>query len=319
MPWERVLETCRLAEELGYGAITTGEAWGADAFTTLAQVAMVTSRIRLGTSIVPVYGRTPANIAMASLSLDRMSRGRFFLGLGTSGQKVVQDLHGERFEKPVARMREYIDILRKAFSGDYLDHDGEVFHTSRFRLSIKPYRERLPIYLATLGPASVRMTGELADGWLPIYYAPSRIAPLIEDLRTGAEGAGRSLTDIKRSPQVCIYVTNDRRDAYDRERAHIALYIGGMGVFYHQYMHRIGFGAEADRVRQAYRSFSNRASAAALVTDEMVDAMTIIGSPTECRDQIQAYLDSGVDEVRLMFNEPDPETYIHSLRAVAPG
>jgi len=319
MAWEQVVETCKLAEELGYGAITTGEAWGADAFTTLAQIAMVTSRIRLGTSIVPVYGRTPANIAMASLSLDHMSRGRFFLGLGTSGQKVVQDLHGERFEKPVARMREYIDILRKAFNGDHLDHDGEFFHTSRFRLSIKPYREHLPIYLATLGPASVRMTGELADGWLPIYYAPARIAPLLEDLRAGAEAAGRSLADIKRSPQVCIYVTEDRRAVYERERAHIALYIGGMGVFYHQYMHRIGFGPEADRVREAYRSFSDRGSAAALVTDEMVEAMTIIGSPNECRDQIQAYLESGVDEVRLMFNERDPEAYVRALKAVAPG
>jgi len=319
MPWDDVLATLKLAEELGYSAVTTGEAWGADAFTTLAQVAMVTSKVRLGTSIVPVFGRTPANMAMAALSLDHLSKGRFFLGLGTSGKKVIEDLHGERFAKPVARMREYIDILRKAFSGDRLDHDGEFFHTSRFRLSIKPYRERLPIYLATLGASSLRMTGELADGWLPIFYAPGRVGPLVEDLRTGAEAAGRTLADIKRSPQVSIFVTRERGAVYEREREHIALYIGGMGVYYHQYMHRIGFGSEADRVREAYNSFSDRADAAALVTDEMVEAMTIIGTPQECQDQIGRYFASGADEVRLVFSAASPEDYIQGLRAVAPG
>jgi alkanesulfonate monooxygenase SsuD/methylene tetrahydromethanopterin reductase-like flavin-dependent oxidoreductase (luciferase family) len=143
------------------------------------------------------------------------------------------------------------------------------------------------------------------------------MASVIADLRAGAEAAGRSLRDIAIAPQVSIYVTDDRAGARDRERQHIAFYIGGMGVFYHQYMHRIGFGAEADRVRYAYQA-REREKAAHLVTDELVDAMTIIGTPRECRDQMQAFFAAGVQEIRLVFNEPNKEAYLKALRAVAP-
>jgi F420-dependent oxidoreductase-like protein len=317
MSWREVRETAVLAEELGYCCLTMGESWGEDALTSLAQLAAVTSRIRIGTSIVPVFARSPANLAMTALNMDRMSEGRFFLGLGTSGQLVIQDLHGEAFRKPLTRMREYIDILRKAMRGERLDHNGEFFHTQRFRLRIQPYRPDLPIYIASLSPPSLQLTGELADGWLPIYLAPSRMEAAVAELKAGAEDAGRSLDDIAISPQVSIYVTDDIAAARDRERPHIAFYIGGMGVFYHQYMHRIGFGAEADRVREAYLA-RERDRAAQLVTDEMVDAMTIIGNPQQCRDQMQRFFDVGVREIRLVFNEPNKDAYLQALKAVAP-
>src|SRR4029077_13277077 len=204
--------------------------WGEDAFSSLAQLAAVTSRVRIGTSIVPVFARSPANLAMTALNMDRMSEGRFFLGLGTSGQLVVQDLHGETFQKPLTRMREYIDIIRRAARGESLDHDGEFFHTKRFRLRVAPYRANLPIYIAALSPHSLRLTGELADGWLPIFLAPSRMPAVVAELKAGAEAAGRTLHDIVISPQVSIYVTDDVAAARDRERPHIASYIGGMGV-----------------------------------------------------------------------------------------
>jgi F420-dependent oxidoreductase-like protein len=306
-----------LAEELGYSCVTMGESWGEDALTSLAQIAAVTSRLRIGSSIVPVFARSPANLAMTALNLDRMSEGRFFLGLGTSGRLVIEDFHGERFAKPLTRMREYMDIVRKAARGERLDHDGEFFHTKRFQLRFPPYRATLPIYVAALSPPSLRLTGELADGWLPIFLAPSRMAAAVAELEAGARAAGRSLADIAISPQVSIYVTDDPRAARDRERPHVAFYIGGMGVFYHQYMHRIGFGAEADLVRQAWEA-RDRDGAARLVTDEMVDAVTIIGTPTQCRDQIQRFFDAGVQEVRLVFNEPDRDAYLKALRAVAP-
>jgi F420-dependent oxidoreductase-like protein len=317
MSWREIRESAVLAEDLGYSCLTMGESWGEDAFTSLAQLAAVTSRIRIGTSIVPVFARSPANIAMTALNLDRMSEGRFFLGLGTSGQLVVQDLHGERFEKPLTRMREYIDIIRKAARGESLDHDGAFFHTKRFRLRLTPYRADLPIYIAALSPLSLRLTGELADGWLPIFLAPSRMAAAVAELKAGAEAAGRSWRDLDISPQVSIYVTDDVAAARDRERPHLAFYIGGMGVFYHQYMHRIGFGAEADRVRQTYQG-RERDRAAQLVTDEMVDAVTIIGRPQQCRDQMQAFFDAGVREIRLVFNEPDGAAYLRAMKAVAP-
>lgn len=317
MSWRETLDAAVLAEDLGYSCITMGESWGEDALTSLAQVAAVTSRIRIGSSIVPVFARSPANLAMAALNLDRMSQGRFFLGLGTSGRLVIEDFHGEPFRKPLTRMREYIDIIRKAARGERLDHDGEFFHTRRFQLRFTPHRSHLPIYVAALSPASLRLTGELADGWLPIFLAPSRMAPAVADLRAGAESAGRSLRDLVISPQVSIYVTDEPAAARDRERPHIAFYIGGMGVFYHQYMHRIGFGDEADRVRQAFQA-RDRDKAAGLVTDEMVDAMTIIGTPPECRDQIEAFFAAGPQEVRLVFNEPHKEAFLAALRAVAP-
>src|SRR5687767_14243240 len=146
MAWRDIRDSAVLAERLGYSSLSMGESWGEDAFTSLAQLAAVTSRIRIGTSIVPVFARTPANVAMTALNMDRMSEGRFFLGLGTSGRLVVEDLHGETFSKPLTRMREYIDIIRKAARGERLDHEGEFFHTKRFQLRLTPYRANLPIY-----------------------------------------------------------------------------------------------------------------------------------------------------------------------------
>jgi F420-dependent oxidoreductase-like protein len=317
MSWREIRDAAVLAEELGYSSISMGESWGEDALTPLAQIAAVTSRIRIGTSIVPVFGRSPANLAMAALNLDRMSEGRLFLGLGTSGRLVIEDLHGETFAKPLTRMREYIDIIRKAARGERLDHDGEFFHTKRFQLRFTPYRPTLPIYIASLSRPSLRLTGELADGWLPIFLAPSRMKAAVADLEAGARAAGRSLSDIAIAPQVSIYVTDNPAAARDRERHHIAFYIGGMGVFYHDYMRRIGFGADADRVREAYQA-RERDRAATLVTDEMVDAMTIVGTPKQCRDQVQTYFDAGAREVRLVFNEPGKEPFLAALRAVAP-
>jgi F420-dependent oxidoreductase-like protein len=317
MSWREIRDAAVLAEELGYSCITMGESWGEDALTSLAQLAAVTTRIRIGSSIVPVFARSPANLAMTALNMDRMSQGRFFLGLGTSGRLVIEDFHGEKFAKPLTRMREYIDILRKAARGERLDHDGEFFHTKRFQLRFPPYRANLPIYIAALSPPSLRLTGELADGWLPIFLAPARMAAAVVELKAGAETAGRTLRDITISPQVSIYVTDNVAAARDRERPHIAFYIGGMGVFYHAYMHRIGFGAEADRVRAAFLA-KDRDGAAKLVTDEMVDAVTILGNPKQCREQMQRFFDAGVQEIRLVFNEPDKASYLNALRAVAP-
>src|SRR4249919_2751900 len=153
MSWREIRESAVLAEDLGYSCLSMGESWGEDALTSLAQLAAVTSRVRIGTSIMPVFARSPANLAMTALNMDRMTEGRFFLGLGTSGRLVVEDLHGEKFAKPLTRMREYIDILRKAARGERLDHEGELFHTKRFQLRVTPYRPSLPIYIAALSPA----------------------------------------------------------------------------------------------------------------------------------------------------------------------
>ncbi len=315
--WRVTRDLALLAEELGYDCITMGESWSEDAFTSLSQIAAITSKIRIGTSIVPVYARTPANLAVTALNMDVMSEGRFFLGIGSSGKLVIEDFHGEKFEKPLSRMREYIQFMRKALRSERLDHDGEFFSTKRFKIRFTPYRENLPIYIASLTPASLKMTGELADGWLPIYYSPGRMSASYEKIREGTEKAGRSISDIKVSPQVSIYVTDDSKEAFDRERPHIAFYIGGMGTFYHEYMHRIGFGEESDMIREKYLE-KDRVGAANLVTDEMVSSTTLIGTPEECRNQMEKYFDDGVDEIRLVFNEPSAEGYERIIKEMAP-
>jgi F420-dependent oxidoreductase-like protein len=315
--WDETKELAIMADDLGYSCITTGESWGEDAFTSLAQIAAVTTRIKVGTSIVPVFARSPANLAMTALNMDVMSKGRFFLGLGASGKLVIEDLHGEKFSKPITRIREYVDILRKAMRGERLDHSGEFFEISRFKLRFTPHRPDLPIYIASLSPPSLRMTGEIADGWLPIFLAPSRMDAAVAQLKEGAESANRSLNDLTISPQVSVYMTDDPKAARDRERPHISFYIGGMGVFYHQYMHRIGFGEEADMVRKAYMD-KERGRAASLVTDEMVDATTIIGTPQECAGQMEKFFDAGVDEIRLVLNEDTKKGYEETIRHLAP-
>src|SRR5207247_11336553 len=176
---------------LGASVRPRGGSGGEDVWASRAQSAAVAARMRVGTSIVPVFARSPANIAMAALNMDRMSEGRFFLGLGTSGRLVIEDFHGEKFAKPLTRMREYIDIVRKAARGGRLDHDGDFFHTKRFQLRFTPQRASLPIYIAALSPPSLRLTGELADGWLPIFLAPSRMAAARVELEAGAAAAGR--------------------------------------------------------------------------------------------------------------------------------
>ena len=314
--WKEQLELSKKIEQLGFNSISIGETWGEDALTSLAQIAAVTSKLKIGTSIIPTYGRTPANIAMTALNLDMMSEGRFFLGLGASGKIVIEGFHGEKFEKPLSRMREYINIIRLAMNGEKLDNDGEFFNTSRFRLQFEPFRNDLPIYIASLSPASLKMTGEIGDGWMPIYLVPTNMKNAIDLITEGAELNNRSLSDIKISPQVSIYLTDNHKEAFDRERPHIAFHIGGMGVFYHEYMHRIGFGSESDKIREAYLS-RDRDKAAELVTDEMVAAMSIIGTPNECADQMDVFFNSGVDEIRLNFNEPDFDSHIKSIEAVS--
>ena len=208
--WRDVLEMAALVDGLGYSCVTTGEAWGQDAFTSLAQIAAVTSRIRIGTSIVPIFARSPANMAMTALNMDLMSEGRFFLGIGASGKLVIEDFHGERFRKPLTRMREYIDIIRKASQRREDRARWRVLPDEEIqdRFSAVPFAD-LPIYIASLSPPSLRLAGELADGWLPIFLSPSRMDASLADLQAGADRAGRSLDDVAFSPQVSVYVTDD--------------------------------------------------------------------------------------------------------------
>ena len=187
---EEIVSMARLADRLGYASVWVGESWGRDAFTLLTMIACHTTNVRLGTGIVPVYSRTPALLAQTAASLDAISNGRAILGLGTSGRLVIEQWHGEKFDRPLLRTREYIEIIRMALAGERVNYDGRYYQVQRFRMATEPVQERLPIYVASLGPKNLELTGQLADGWLPTWVDVLRLPEMREQVVRPAVAAG---------------------------------------------------------------------------------------------------------------------------------
>lgn len=280
-----LVELVRAADQCGYDSFWMPEAWERDALTLLTELAVKTERIHLGAGIVNVFSRSPALLAMSAATLDEISGGRFRLGLGTSGARVVEDFHGFKFDKPLTRLRETIQIIRLLLAGERGDFDGQCFQLARFKLGFKPLRADLPIYVAALAPKSLRQLGELADGWLPVHWPREQLAEGISHIRAGAEAANRNLSHIEIAPMVNVVVSDDLSKARDRARLAIAYYVGGMGDFYSDSLARLGFAAEADRVRAAWQA-GRRKAAMRAVTDEMVDRIAICGSVDRCRARL---------------------------------
>ena len=265
------------ADACGYDSFWMPEAWEREAFTLLTELALRTERIHLGTGIINVFSRSPALIAMSAATLDDISGGRFRLGLGTSGARVVEDFHGVNFSKPLTRLRETIQIIRLLLAGERADFSGECFELRRFKLGFKPLRSEIPIYIAALTQKSLRQAGELADGWLPTHWPRARLQEGIKGISAGAESVGRDASRIEIAPFVNVVVSDDRARARNQARLPLAYYIGGMGDYYHASLSRLGFGVEADRVRALWQA-GRRKDAMAAVTDEMVDSIAICGS-----------------------------------------
>ena len=314
------VEFAQRVEEIGYETLWVGESWGRDAFAVLTQVGCNTRRLQLGTGIVNVFSRSPALMAQSIATLDDVAEGRAILGFGSSGANVVEQWHGIPYKKPVQRLREYIEIVRMILSGDRLDYEGKIYSLHRgFRLPFKPYRTAVPIYLATLAGRSLRLTGELADGWLPIYFWPERFDQLTAPIREGAEAAGRSFETITVAPYILTAVTVDGDEARAMMRAHIAYYIGGMGAYYHKLWVGYGFAEQADAVRSAWAS-GDRKAAAAAVTDVMVRAVTISGTVSECRRRLEEIRAAGVQlPVISQPHGASSQQVRDTLEALAPG
>ncbi|HZQ35236.1 MAG TPA: LLM class flavin-dependent oxidoreductase [Dehalococcoidia bacterium] len=310
----------RRAEELGYETVWVGESWGRDAFALITYMATATERLQFGTGIVNVFSRSPALIAQTAATVDELSGGRLILGLGTSGANVIEHWHGLRYEKPVTRMREYIEIVQQILRGERLNYDGAIFHMSRgFPLPFKPLRPSIPIYLATLAGRSLEITGELADGWLPIYFWPEHFDQLTAPIRAGAEKAGRDFSAITITPYILTAVSDDGDEARSLMRAHIAYYVGGMGVYYHRLISGYGFVEEAERIRTAWAE-RDRARAASYVTDTMVNALTISGTPAQCRERLAVYRAVGVQAPCVSFPHGASERMVgETLEAMAPA
>jgi len=268
------------------------EAWERDAFTLLTELAVRTERLHLGTGIINVFSRSPALIAMSAATLDEISAGRFRLGLGTSGSRVVEDFHGIKFSKPLTRLRETIQIIRMMLAGERVDFSGECFELRRFKLGFKPVRSEIPIYIAALTPKSLRQIGELADGWLPTHWPRARLSEGMAEIRAGADSVGRDVDRIEIAPIVNVVVSHDLARARSQARLPLAYYVGGMGDYYHASLSRMGFGVETDRVRELWQA-RRRKDAMAAITDEMVDSVAICGPLEECRARLDELYGSG--------------------------
>lgn len=316
-----LIAVAQAADQLGYESFWTGESWGRDAFTVLTMLACHTERIGLGTGIVTVYSRTPGLIAQSIASLDQISGGRAILGLGSSGRIVIEDWHGVKFDHPVGRTAEYIDIIRMALAGDRVNYAGRFYNLKRFRMGARPVQERIPIYVASLGPRNLELTGRAADGWLPIWTHREKLPLVKEPLTKAADAAGRSAADITTAPQILCCASDDEAtvaEAVKQARAHMAFYIGGMGQYYYDLFCRYGYQDECDALRRAWGE-GDRGQAAEAITDEMVDNITVIGATDECREKMARFRDNGVDMPLVAFpHGSDRATMLGTLESLAP-
>jgi F420-dependent oxidoreductase-like protein len=321
------LEIARTAEDLGYDSIWTAEAYGSDAATVLAWLAAGTSRIKLGSGIFQIPARSAAMTAMTAATIDQLSGGRFLLGLGTSGPQVSEGWHGVRFAKQLQRTREYVAVVRMALARKRVEFHGETIDLplpdgpgKALKLTITPFKEQIPIYLAVLGPKNVALAGEIADGWLPVFFSPEHTSTLRVPLEEGAARAGRSLDDFRICPSVNVMISDDVQSARDAMRPMLSLYVGGMGSreqnFYNRLVCSYGFEDAAREVQDLYLEGKKSAAAMAL-PDALIDAVSIAGSRDKARERIRAYRDAGVETLIVSPVALDNPSRKEQLRIVA--
>lgn len=306
--WQEVVTYVTEAESLGARFAWSAEAWGMDAVSPLAFLAARTSSITLGTGVMQISARAPSMTAMTALTLAAISGDRFVLGLGASGPQVVEGLHGVPFAKPVSRMRETIEIVRKAFAGEPLEHRGEHFVLPRpggegkaLRLA-QPANPRIPIYLATLSPRSLELTGELADGWLGTSFTPEHAEAFFAHIAKGAERVGRSLADLDLQVGGSVAFGEDVGRALDTRKRGLAFTLGAMGSarhnFYNAAFRRGGFEEVAVESQRLWLD-GKREQAVRRIPDEMVLQTSLLGDESSVRERIRAYRSAGVTTLML--------------------
>jgi F420-dependent oxidoreductase-like protein len=319
----------REAESLGYDSVWTAEAYGSDAATILGWLAQATERIRLGSAIFQMPGRSAAMTAMTAATLDQLSGGRMLLGIGSSGPQVAEGWHGQRFARQLQRTREYIAVVRKALAREKLEFKGETLELplpdgpgKALKLTIAPVQERIPIYLAAIGPKNTTLAAEIADGWIPTLFSPEHVGefrPLLEE-GFAAAGNGKGFEDFDIAPSVNVFVSDDLASARDAMRHYVALYVGGMGSrkqnFYNALVQRYGFEDAAREVQDLYLE-GKKDEAAAALPGELIDTVTLCGPADVVRERIGVYRDSGVGTLMIAPMAWTFEDRLAQLRQVA--
>jgi len=301
------------AERLGYASVWTAEAYGSDAVAPAAWIAAQTEKIHVGTGIMQIPARTPAMTAMTAMTLDGLSGGRFRLGLGVSGPQVVEGWHGQAFGKPLAKTREYVEVVRAIlkrekpveFHGEYYDipyKGADATGLGKPLRSILHGRADMPIYLAAVGPKNVALAGEIADGWIPIFFSPRRASMFREWLAEGFKARGGAPARFDVMPMVAVVVGDDAAACRAVVKPRLALYVGGMGArgrnFYNDIARRYGYEDAAKRIQDLFLA-GKKDEAAAAVPDALVDEVALCGPPARLREQLAEWTSSGVTTIMV--------------------
>ncbi|HET6336499.1 MAG TPA: LLM class flavin-dependent oxidoreductase [Polyangiales bacterium] len=311
---EQVIRDAKLADEAGVDALFVAETWGYDAFTLLTLLARETRRIKLGTSIVNIYSRSPGALAQHFATLDQLSGGRMLIGLGTSGPNVIEHFHGAKFDKPFTRMREYVEIINQLLRGQKLNYSGEVFQLSRgFTLRFTPVRPHIPIWIASITPKSVKQTVAIADGWMPIFLPKPHWGEQLRQFTDAVRAAGRKPEEVSIRCPYLVSVTDQPERAVAARRANAAFYIARMGNFYYEHFVRMGYREAADAVRAAWEQGGSEAGAAAL-PDELVDQLGFAGELEACCDALDSAAAAGFSMLSVSVAERDADKRAAILR-----
>ncbi len=316
---KELMKRVQIAEEVGVEAVFSAETWGRDQFSLLTQIALATSKIKIGTGIAPVYGRSPAVLAMTAATLDELSGGRMILGLGTSGARVIEHWHGQPFERPLQRLKEYCEIINIIVSGERLNYEGEIFKLQRgFKLLFEPVRKHIPIYIASISPKSMRQVGEVADGWMPIYWPKSKFVSGMDTVREGAKAAGRDATEVECVASITTVIDPDPVRAKMQAAGPTSFYVTRMGDFYHQMLSRNGFAKEVAAMRQAFeenQADPQKAGAAAVaaMSDKMIEETAVFGDIETVAAGLEERRQLGVDMPIISMPSGEPHEVERTL------
>jgi F420-dependent oxidoreductase-like protein len=318
------------AERLGYDSVWTAEAYGSDSATVLGWLAGQTSKIRLGSGIFQMPGRSAAMTAMTAATIDQLSGGRMILGIGSSGPQVAEGWHGQRFSHQLQRTREYVAVVRMALARERVQFDGQTLTLplpdgpgKALKLTISTVQEQIPIYLAAIGPKNTALAGEIADGWIPTLFSPEHVSELKPLLQEGAARSGRSLDRFDIAPTVNVFITDDLEAARNAMRPFIALYVGGMGSrkqnFYNNLVQRYGFEQAAAEIQDLYLQ-GKREQAMAAIPEQLIDLVSLCGPKDVVKDRLAIYRDAGVGTLGvtpLAFTREDKLTQLRLLAELA--